>query len=570
MSTSDHLPNAFRASAWISYAPNADNDSNSNPNVSNNMDDDVDMLDAPQISTLREEASPPPQPTPPPQQQQQQHNQGSSTSKFRIKLKVNAKRDHAMMNGEAVRHAAGNGRISEDLGGSSRRREGVGRGVRGEDEGREERSQDSQDSEEEWDQLADDDDVAPSSSVISTPARPSHTVSASGTPSARGRVGGRGRGRRGRGRGGAVSAAEPPQTIFEIAPSVAQAEHGIPGVLDTTSISTSSPSPSKVPRRRGKKAEGEKKKPSRKPRASKVLMQLQDDAASIASESFGGTAASSPLGHGGDFSTPEVETMNLPPPAQDVLVAPGAGGPELSTTYPQNHPQQPLSLDPSVPIPVYRLPSKPFLVQPPPKIPSGFAPTLPLDKGPAARASVRRWRPALRAIRGIAGGQWFARTWVGEKESAYASVTGRDILGPGGLENAAPYPAHGHGHGHVHGGGRGRGSASASAMASPALSATKLPPVPSLSFANKPPGRSKLGRGGSMPAGGAGSTADSSRAGSVDILPNPNPPPLELNSISTGVNTPVGGHPHAHARPLSKMRHAVSANETEMSVDDAL
>ncbi|KAL5533748.1 hypothetical protein ACEPAG_208 [Sanghuangporus baumii] len=567
MSTSDHLPNAFRASAWISYAPNADNDSNSNLNVSNNMDDDVDMLDAPQISTLREEASPPPQPTPPPQQQQ--NNQGSSTSKFRIKLKVNAKRDRSSMtNGEAARHAAGTGQASEDLGRSSHRREGSGRDVRGEDEAREEKSQDSQDSEEEWDQLADDDDVAPSSSVISTPARPSHTVSASGTPSARGRGGGRGRARgRGRGRGGAVSAAEPPQTIFEIAPSVAQAEHGTPGVLDTTSIGTGSPSPSKAPRRRGKKAEGEKKKPGRRPRASKVLMQLQDDAASVASESFGGTAASSPLGRAGDFSTPEVETMSLPPPVQDVPVAPGAGGSEISTTYPQNHPQQPLSLDPSVPIPVYRLPSKPFLVQPPPKIPSGFAPTLPLDKGPAARAPVRRWRPALRAIRGIAGGQWFARTWVGEKESAYASVTGRDILGAGGPENAAPYPAHGHSH--VHGGGRGRGSASASAMASPALSATKLPPVPSLSSANKPPGRSKLGRGGSMPAGGAGSTADSSRAGSVDILPNPNPPPLELNSPSAGVNTPIGGHPHAHTRPLSKMRQAVSANETEMSVDDA-
>ena len=72
----------------------------------------------------------------------------------------------------------------------------------------------------------------------------------------------------------------------------------------------------------------------------------------------------------------------------------------------------------NVPIPVYPLPTKPFPVQPPPKITSGFAPLLSLDKSSKV---VRHWRPARREIRGIAGGRWLARTWVGDKESEYAS-----------------------------------------------------------------------------------------------------------------------------------------------------
>ncbi len=47
---------------------------------------------------------------------------------------------------------------------------------------------------------------------------------------------------------------------------------------------------------------------------------------------------------------------------------------------------------------------------------------MPLDK---TRAPVRRWRKAQRVIRGIAGGQWYAPSWVGEKDSAYAVATGR-------------------------------------------------------------------------------------------------------------------------------------------------
>lgn len=82
-------------------------------------------------------------------------------------------------------------------------------------------------------------------------------------------------------------------------------------------------------------------------------------------------------------------------------------------------PPSDVNLD-SVILPVYPLPSKPFPVQPPPKIATGFAPVIPLDK---SKNKPRRWRTANREIRGIAGGRWFARTWVGDKESDLANAT---------------------------------------------------------------------------------------------------------------------------------------------------
>jgi Wiskott-Aldrich syndrome protein len=73
-----------------------------------------------------------------------------------------------------------------------------------------------------------------------------------------------------------------------------------------------------------------------------------------------------------------------------------------------------------VPHPRYPLPTKPFQVQPPPKITTGYATTTPLDR---TKGKPRHWRPAHREIRGIAGGRWFARTWVGEKDSELAIAT---------------------------------------------------------------------------------------------------------------------------------------------------
>ncbi|KAK7058662.1 hypothetical protein VNI00_002298 [Paramarasmius palmivorus] len=74
------------------------------------------------------------------------------------------------------------------------------------------------------------------------------------------------------------------------------------------------------------------------------------------------------------------------------------------------------------PVPVYPAPTKPFPVLPPPKFSSALAPTIPLDK---THAKVRHWRVAKREIRGIAGGRWFTRAWVGEKASQFAEQKGK-------------------------------------------------------------------------------------------------------------------------------------------------
>ena len=101
---------------------------------------------------------------------------------------------------------------------------------------------------------------------------------------------------------------------------------------------------------------------------------------------------------------------------------PHEGSPEpdisMSTSFAPPPPLDDTPLD-GVPLPVYPLPSKPFPVQPPPKIASGFAPAIILDK---SGKSVRRWRQVNREVRGIAGGRWFVKSWVGEKESEYATA----------------------------------------------------------------------------------------------------------------------------------------------------
>ncbi len=77
-----------------------------------------------------------------------------------------------------------------------------------------------------------------------------------------------------------------------------------------------------------------------------------------------------------------------------------------------------MNLD-GVPLPAYPLPSKPFPVHPPVKIGSGFAPIIPVDK---SGKKARHWRQANREIRGIAGGRWFTKSWIGDKESEFATA----------------------------------------------------------------------------------------------------------------------------------------------------
>jgi len=115
----------------------------------------------------------------------------------------------------------------------------------------------------------------------------------------------------------------------------------------------------------------------------------------LGAPAYTGTAPSSPfpLIRDGGSEHEDTEQVPVPPPVE--------GSAEIA------------------PLPVYPLPSKPFPVQPPPKIGTGFAPMLPLDR---SGTKVRRWRTANREIRGIAGGRWFARSWVGDKDSEFSNA----------------------------------------------------------------------------------------------------------------------------------------------------
>lgn len=77
------------------------------------------------------------------------------------------------------------------------------------------------------------------------------------------------------------------------------------------------------------------------------------------------------------------------------------------------------TIDPeNEPVPIWPLPTRVFPVQSLPRIPTGNAPAQSLEK---KTPPVRSWRQAQREIRGIAGGRWFVRAWIGEKESEYST-----------------------------------------------------------------------------------------------------------------------------------------------------
>ncbi|PCH34090.1 hypothetical protein WOLCODRAFT_22452 [Wolfiporia cocos MD-104 SS10] len=337
----------FRVTPWITYDPSPDarNETHSRTHSRSHfitMNDDVDM-DAPQISTLREEETPEPQP--------------SRTSKFRVKLLVNE--------GKLQRSAS--------MGSSTSQRQLPGVSDEDEDE-----------DEDEEDQLIDDDEeeMRPTPAASVTPATPSSTR---GIPTKRGRGGGRG-GRRKAARTDAVVAASqvPHSELYDIAGAGNDLVPAAPGPARKKAL------PSK-----GATAQRAiKKNPSKLSKA--TTSNQRDDADSVISEQYPPTVASSPAPH--EERSPEPE-CSMPPTISAMPMDDGA-------------------LE-GVPLPVYPLPSKPFAVQPPPKIGTGFAPVIPLDK---SGKSVRRWRLVNREIRGIAGGRWFARTWAGEKESEFASA----------------------------------------------------------------------------------------------------------------------------------------------------
>jgi hypothetical protein len=190
-----------------------------------------------------------------------------------------------------------------------------------------------------------------------------------------------------------------------------------------------------------------------------------------------GTAASSPITIVHDLGTPEPEhVLSSIPPIQST----------------EEH-----LLD-AVPLPIYPLPSKPFPVQPPLKVGTGFAPLIALDKSPK---KVRHWRPAYREVRGIAGGRWFTHAWVGEKESEFAS--------------------------HV--------AAEHEKQATPG--AVALPKLPSLSGAPSGRGKSKSAR--TLSAASASASAAPSRSGSANPeshMPHATRAPTKMRTIVAPVS----------------------------------
>ncbi|KAF8167554.1 hypothetical protein B0H34DRAFT_21418 [Crassisporium funariophilum] len=416
---------SFRASPWVSYEPSAASHSNrQQPHSDSEMDEDVDM-EAPQISTLREEETPPPKAratwgkTPP----------GKVPTPSRAEFK--GIRNNIFAKGEYV------------------------------------------EAEDEEDQLIDDDDniAEPLSSAVPSSSR---TVDATQQRKASTkRKPRKGEKDAGDGERKAKEKVSQPTGAHNLAPTMSCFEatpadsHEDADTMNTSQLSLSGePALSKA------KKKVSPRKPPTVPRAkAKFTKQktaipplLLDDGGAL-SESYAGTAASSPVNL--SFFSPEPEVVGPHSPQQ--ASAPLAEEPNLE----------------NVPIPVYPLPTKPFPVQPPPKIASGFAPLLPLDK---SGRKVRPWRTANREIRGIAGGRWLAHTWVGDKESDYSSFVADSVM-PKYSEDK------------------------------PSTSGVAIPKLPSMSI-SAPASSKSLGRlKGSSKAGSAVTSATPSRAPSA--IPEP-------------------------------------------------
>ncbi|KAJ7103155.1 hypothetical protein B0H15DRAFT_811196 [Mycena belliarum] len=328
-------------------------------------DQDVDM-DAPLISTLHQEDSPPPPPR-------------------RVKLLVKDTRATASQSSSSRKRAA----LSDD---------------------------DELDEEDEEDQLIDDDDVVPPVVVppAAPPSAPADSSSKRKAPSKRKprksekKIAEEERKSKEKIMQAGAPSLAPTMTWFEVQATKAHQHVGVSqmGTLDVghvppLNIVSLDPGPSKPPpkkkvARKPPAVPRVRAKPGPKPKA--VLLPVPPEDTDVISEAgYSVTAASSPVTAHLEANTPEPEVF--PPYTNGPLVE-----------------EPPVNLQ-EVPLPQYPLPVKPFSVQPPQKINTGFAPVLPLDR---TAAKVRHWRVVNREIRGIAGGRWFTRSWVGQKESALA------------------------------------------------------------------------------------------------------------------------------------------------------
>ncbi|KAJ7922813.1 hypothetical protein B0H13DRAFT_1981840 [Mycena leptocephala] len=330
------------------------------------QDQDVDM-DAPQISTLHQEDSPPPPPR-------------------RVKLLV---KDTRVAVGQA----------------SSSRKRALS-------------DDDELDEEDEEDQLIDDDDVVPPTAVppVAPPSSAADSTAKRKAPSKR-------KPRKSEKKlaeeerkskekimqAGAPSLA-PTMSWFEVSAAKAHQHVGQMGTLDVGHLPVnivsldagagagpSKPPPKKKAARKPPAVPRVRAKPGPKPKAVLLPVPPEDNIDVISEAGYSVTAASSPVTAHFEGNTPEPEPF---PPFTN-----GPLGEE-----------PPINLQ-DVAQPQYPLPVKPFSVQPPQKINTGFAPVVPLDR---TGAKVRHWRPVNREIRGIAGGRWFTHAWMGEKESPLA------------------------------------------------------------------------------------------------------------------------------------------------------
>ncbi|KAJ7651538.1 hypothetical protein DFH06DRAFT_546622 [Mycena polygramma] len=324
-------------------------------------DHDVDM-DAPQISTLRQEDSPPPPPR-------------------RVKLLVKDNRVAPPPSSSRKRP------LSDD---------------------------DEPEEEDEEDQLIDDDDVVPRLVV------PPVAQSSAAEPAPKRKAPSKRKPRKSEKKlaeeerkskeklmqAGAANLA-PTMSWFEVNAAKAHQHEGQQGTLDlgplppnnlvSLDAGPSKPPPKKKAARKPPAVPRVRAKPGPKPKA--VLLPVPPEDIDVISEGYSVTAASSPVTAHFEGNTPEPDT--LPPYTNGPL------GEEPPIT---------INLQ-DVPLPVYPLPLKPFSVQPPQKINTGFAPVVPLDR---TGAKPRHWRTVNREIRGIAGGRWFTHSWMGEKESPLA------------------------------------------------------------------------------------------------------------------------------------------------------
>ncbi|KAF8807900.1 hypothetical protein BYT27DRAFT_7256441 [Phlegmacium glaucopus] len=437
---------SFRASPWVTYEPTTSYPNRQQPHPASEMDGDVDM-EAPQISTLREEVTPPP---------------ASMKSKSKLGSIPWLKPP-----------GWSKGPNGSPLGGKSPpfARE------------------DQEEPEEEEDQLIDDDDDALQPSGTSS-SRPSGNIQNRKLIAKR-------KSRKGNKPAGdmegkskekipdplAVGAQNlaPTMSCFKATPTESHEDTETASISqikapdDTILVKAKKVSPRKPPTIHRAKTKLVKQKTAIPPL-------LLDDMGAL-SESYAGTAASSPVTLQFDQNSPEPE--NTAPNSPHTALAP----------LPEE-----LNLE-NVPIPVYPLPTKPFPVQPPPKITSGFAPLVPLDKSSKA---VRHWRPARREIRGIAGGRWLARTWVGDKESEYASfVADSTVQGKSVTDDKTS-------------------------------SGVALPKLPALSISSAPASIKTLGRlKASSKAGSIATSANPSRA------PSANPEPQGIPIATPAVRAPT-------------------------------